>query len=120
MDPKQLHILQHSLGLDQRGQGTSYRNHFVTGPGSTDHDDCTALVNAGLMTRRTGHPLAGGDDVFNVTASGRSAVAGHSPPLPKLTRAQQTYRDWLQCDIDVPFIEYAKWKSRVYAKRDNQ
>ena len=38
MDSK-LHILQHSLGLDKYGDGNQYRNHFVTGPGSTDFDD---------------------------------------------------------------------------------
>lgn len=29
-----LNILQHSLGLDEYGRGTPYRNHFVTGEGS--------------------------------------------------------------------------------------
>src|SRR6478609_3022343 len=47
MDCKQLHILQHSLGLDEHGRGTMYRSHFVTGEGSKDHADCMALVEAG-------------------------------------------------------------------------
>lgn len=61
-----LHILQHGLGLNAYGQGGPYRNHFVTGPGSADHDHCLALVSAGLMTRREGSALTGGDDLFTV------------------------------------------------------
>lgn len=119
MDPKQLHILQHSLGLDQYGHGTFYRNHFVTGEGSKDHADCMALVNAGLMTVRTGTPLSGGDDVFRVTDAGKVAVAEHSPPPPtppKLTRGQKNYRDWLHYDSSLSFIEYVKMKSHLRAK----
>ena len=58
MTPEQLHILQHSLGLDEYGRGTMYRNHFVTGEGSLDHPHCVALVEAGLMNQRVDHPLA--------------------------------------------------------------
>lgn len=113
---KQLHILQHSLGLDQYGRGTFYRNHFVTGEGSKDHADCMALVDLGFMTVRRDHPLSGGSDVFRVTDAGKTAVAKFSPPPPKLTRGQQTYRDWLHYDSSMPFIEYAKWKSRIRSK----
>lgn len=112
MDAKQLHILQHSLGLDQYGRGTMYRSHFVTGEGSMDHADCMALVEAGYMGVRKNHPLAGGDDGFWVTEAGKVAVVEHSPSPPKLTRSQQTYRDWLSYDSSMSFIEYAKWKSR--------
>ncbi|KQV43258.1 MULTISPECIES: hypothetical protein [unclassified Rhizobium] len=112
MDAKQLHILQHSLGLDEYGRGTFYRNHFVTGEGSKDHADCMALVDAGYMSVRLDHPLSGGDDVFRVTDAGKAAVAEHSPAPPKLTRSQRTYQDWLNYDSDMSFIEYAKWKSR--------
>jgi hypothetical protein len=113
MDDKQLHILQHSLGLDQYGRGTFYRNHFVTGEGSKDHADCMALVGLGFMTVRSGSVLSGGDDVFHVTDAGRIAVVAESPPPPKLTRSQQTYQNWLDYDGSISFIEYAKWKSRA-------
>lgn len=116
MDAKQLHILQHSLGLDQYGRGTFYRNHFVTGEGSKDHADCMALVNAGFMTVRSGNALSGGDDVFRVTDAGKVAVAEHSPTPPKLTRGQQNYRDWLHYDSSLSFIEYVKMKSHLRAK----
>lgn len=44
-----LQILQHSLGLNQYGQGQHERNHFVTGPESQDFLDCGSLVVAGFM-----------------------------------------------------------------------
>ena len=90
---KQLHILQHSLGLDRFGRGTFYRNHFVTGEGSMDHADCMALVHAGLMTMRKGHPLSGGDDVFWVTDRGKAAVVEQSPSPPKLSRSPDEWAE---------------------------
>lgn len=77
-----LHILQHSLGLNEHGQGRAYRNHFETGPGSTDHAHCMALVESGLMARGVGSALTGGDDLFTVTEAGRAFVAENSPPPP--------------------------------------
>jgi hypothetical protein len=66
---KQRDILQHALGI--RPGRREYRNHFVTGPGSDDYSDCESLVAAGLMTKRPGNPLTGGDPVFHVTDAGR-------------------------------------------------
>jgi hypothetical protein len=111
MDAKQLHILQHSLGLDEYGRGTFYRNHFVTGEGSKDHADCMQLVTDGFMTVRRGNELSGGDDVFRVTDAGKAAVAEHSPSQPKLTRSQQNYQDYLNYDGSLSFIEFLKIKS---------
>lgn len=112
MDADQPHILQHTLGLDEYGRGTFYRNHFVTGAGSADHANCVSLVEAGYMGVRERHPLAGGDDAFWVTEAGKRAVRAHSPTPQKLTRGQQRYRDWLDYDGSMSFIEYVKWKSR--------
>jgi hypothetical protein len=69
MSPHQRGILRHALGL-RTASGRPYRNRFVTGPGSDDYADCMALVAAGLMTRRPGNKLTGGDDVFTVTEFG--------------------------------------------------
>jgi len=74
----ELNILQHSLGLNGKGQGVQYRNHFVTGPGSTDHAACMALVEKGFMTRRQGSALSGWDDVFHVTQEGIAHVRSGS------------------------------------------
>jgi hypothetical protein len=104
-----LHILQHSLGLDQYGEGRQYRNHFCTGPGSTDFDDCRALVADGLMTERAGNALSGGDSVFQVTPKGIDYVALNSPqrpPEPKLTRSQKRYREYLRAESSLSFAEW--------------
>lgn len=71
---RQLEILRHALGLKSDGSGRAYRHHFVTGPGSDDYNDCTALVECGLMVRRRGNALTGGDDLFLVTDAGRAAA----------------------------------------------
>jgi hypothetical protein len=104
-----LHILQHSLGVDAHGRGRQYRNHFVTGPGSSDHGDCCVLAELGLMTRRKVSALSGGDYIFTVTPKGVEYVALNSPappPEPKLTRSQKRYREWLDAD---PGYSFAEW-----------
>jgi len=68
----QKHILRHALGLTRGKQ--SYRNHFVTGPGSTDYTDCCALVANGYMWRTPGSFISGGDDVFTVTDEGKEVA----------------------------------------------
>jgi hypothetical protein len=103
-----LHILQHALGLDAHGQGSAHRNHFVIGPGDSDHRECVALVADGLMTRRTGSDLTGGDDLFTVTEAGRAFVAEHSPSPPRLTRGQERYRRFLNADSGMTFGEWIK------------
>ena len=115
METKLLHILQHSLGLDQYGQGNPYRNHFVTGPGSKDHPCCVELVSLGLMTRRDGSPLSGGDDIFRVTDAGIAAVAAHSPAPPKLSAGQRRYQAYLGADTSCTFGEWLKRKTRQRA-----
>ena len=65
-------ILRHALGLGCSSR--EYRNHFVTGPGSTDYANCEALVCAGLMAKRPGNELSGGDQVYTVTEAGKLAA----------------------------------------------
>lgn len=74
MNDKELSILRHSLGLRDDGTGRVYRNHFVTGEGSTDYAACMSLVAAGYMSRRNGNVLSGGDDIFIVSESGQIAA----------------------------------------------
>ena len=78
---KSLRILQHSLGVDKYGKGRQYRNHFCTGPGSDDYEECQALVAAGLMSERNGSELSGGASIFCVTESGIDYVARYSQRL---------------------------------------
>lgn len=78
MDHEQLSILRHSLGLGEDGRGSSYRNHFCTGAGSTDYPHCMALVESGHMIRRNGSVLTGGDDLFIVTDAGKAAARSNN------------------------------------------
>ncbi len=63
---EQLDILRHALGIRKPGD-RSFRNHFVTGPGSDDYDDCEELVAKRLMTKCAGNALTGGDPCYYVT-----------------------------------------------------
>lgn len=117
MNPKHLHILQHSLGLDEYGRGRMYRDHFVTGEGSKDHADCMELVDAGYMGVRKNHPLSGGDDAFWVTEVGKLAAVANSPSPPKLSRSKQRYQDFLDYDGSMSFFEYLKMRDRIGKER---
>lgn len=110
----QLHILRHSLGLDDEGYGREYRNHFVTGEGNNDHRICMELVKAGWMLHRPGNQLTGGDDCFVVSEAGKILVRGLTKPRKKLTRSQQFYREFLAVDTGETFKEYMK---RVRGKK---
>lgn len=111
MTGKVLHILQHSLGVDQFGCGRRYRNHFVTGEGSDDYPSCMEAVALGLMTRRDGSELTGGDYLFLVTRDGDRFVTDHSPappPEPKLTRSQKRYQRYLNADSNLSFSQWIR------------
>lgn len=68
----QLRILRHAIGLDR--SNVPYRNRFVTGPGTVAFPHCEELVRLGLMARRDGNELTGGDTLYRVTDEGRDAV----------------------------------------------
>lgn len=108
MDAEILHILQHSLGVDEYGRGQQYRNHFVTGEGSIDYPICMAAAERGLMRRRAGNELSGGDDIFHVTDAGKQWMAENSPAPPKLTPGQKRYQAWLDQDTCESFGDYLR------------
>lgn len=107
MHAEQFSILRHALGIGDCGTKPPYRNHFVTGEGSDDHAHCMALVERGLMTRRNGSALSGGDDVFSVTADGRLAAAGTWVKQP---RSKQRYADFLHADSGLSFGDWLRAK----------
>ena len=82
IDDKQRDILRHALGVGRGPAG--WRNHFVTGPGSNDYADCEALVAAGLMTKRRGCQLSGGDSVYRVTDAGHDVLVVRKTPNAKV------------------------------------
>ena len=105
MNPKQLEILQHSLGLDEHGQGNMYRNHFCAG--GNDETVCRELIALGYMQQhRTTEVFQ--DFNCSVTEEGKQAVRRESPKPPKLTRSQKRYRAFLNADSDMTFGEWIK------------
>lgn len=96
METELLHILQHSLGVDQYGQGEQYRNHFATGPGSKDFDNCGKLVGLGLMKDLGTREVWGDMHCFVVTKKGKEAVAVESPKPPKVSRSKRRYQEYLE------------------------
>lgn len=104
LTPQQLEILQHSLGVDQYGQGQMYRNHFCAG--GADEDICRELVALGYMETFTRSYLP----YYNctVTDAGKAAMSAQSPKPPKLTRSQQRYRRFLKADTGESFIQWLK------------
>lgn len=102
---RQLEILQHTLGLDKYGQGTMYRNHFCAG--TTDEPICRELVALGYMEEWPPQKML---PYFNcsVTDAGKEAIQRESPKEPKLTRSQERYRAFLDCDSDCSFGEWLK------------
>lgn len=111
MTPEELHILRHALGIGDCGTKPPYRNHFVTGEGNPDHPLCMALVERGLMTRRTGNALSGGDDIFSVTADGRLAAAGTWVKQP---RSKQRYANYL---LSGSVLSSGDWLRQHYSSR---
>lgn len=99
---EQLHILQHSLGVDEFGRGTMYRNRYVC----DSNPEMEALVSLGFMVDRGAQPIAGGMHCYQVTAAGKVVMREQSPRPPKLTRSQLRYRAFLNADIGCTFIEY--------------
>ena len=92
MTPKQRDIMKHALGFG-RGSSPGWRNHFCTGPGSDDYADCETLVAAGLMTKRSGGPLSGGDPAYRVTDAGQDALVGRKTPNDKAKRGTRAHDD---------------------------
>jgi len=78
LNSEQRDILRHAMGYGRRTE-PGWRNHFVTGHGTTDHPHCEALVAAGLMTKREGSALSGWDAVYTVTAEGKAVARSKTP-----------------------------------------
>lgn len=108
MTPRQLEILQHSLGVDEYGRTprgfTPYtRNHFCAG--DADEATCRSLIVLGYMVQhRTTEVFP--DFNCSVTDAGKKAMRGESPAPPKPTRSQKRYQDYLSADSSMNFGEW--------------
>jgi len=67
MTPKQIELARHALGLNYRSK-CSYRNYFVTSPGSYDYQEWLDLVKKGLANKKK-YPFSN-DDIFFLTLKG--------------------------------------------------
>ena len=108
MRPRHLHILLHSLGLNEDGTGRAYRNHFCTGPESDDYRNCTELVELGFMRKRAPSEMTGGDWLFTVTDDGKMAALASVPPPKPISRGRKRYLAFLRDDCGMTFIEWLK------------
>ncbi len=106
MNTKHLHILRHSLGLDDNGRGNQYRNRYVCGPGHHGWSDCEELRERGLMIRHEPRELFGGDYCFMVTDAGKAAVEAAKPPPIKTTRSQRRMQLFRSLDCGLSFREF--------------
>lgn len=73
LSDQQRELARHALGLPNKRR-RSYRNHFVTGEGSSDFSHWLIMAEAGLARRHKGSPLTGGDDLFRLTTAGAKLV----------------------------------------------
>jgi hypothetical protein len=103
MTPRQLEIIQHTLGCDQYGKTAHrdvpahpdyfpyHRNHFCAG--ASDEPDCRALVEIGYMQQ---HETTEWLPYFNcsVTKAGIEAMRRESPAPPKKTRSQLRFEEY--------------------------
>jgi hypothetical protein len=114
---QQVDLLHHTLGLsvDRR---EPYRNHFVADEGHHDMPNLQALLALGLMALSPTPKFCNASDiVFHVTDAGKALAIEMLPPVPKLTRSQQRYEDFLSEDCDMRFGEWlrAQKHRRAYA-----
>lgn len=94
LNARELHVLQHTLGVNKYGQGTQYRNHFCCAPGYSDYETCYSLAKQGYMIHRGSSILPERNVFFHATPEGRAAMARDSPEPPKLTRSQRRYQQY--------------------------
>lgn len=112
LTPELLHILQHSLGVDEHGFGDQYRNYFCAGGG--DVDKCRELVAMGYM-QQFGSSNVFPDSNFAVTTAGKLAMAEQSPKPPKLTRSQQRWQEYAK--VADCFDDFAHWLKYTKARK---
>lgn len=105
---EQLHVLQHSLGLDNYGRGNAYRNHFCADAAGHDHATCSTLVTLGLMRTHGERAWLGGMTTFTVTDAGREVVAAQSPKPQRTSRGKRRYLHWLHSGVDMTFGDWLK------------
>lgn len=119
MTTEALHILLHTLGLQPAVDGNIYRNRYVSGP--TPPPGMVELVDLGLMVERQRPGWLPADDrSWCATDAGKAAaLAEHAATLPRLTRGQRRYRDWLR-ETDASGESFDAWLRRQGRREDDE
>ncbi|EPD35933.1 hypothetical protein HMPREF9701_04966 [Delftia acidovorans CCUG 274B] len=123
--PQQVRLLQHTLGLCEH-QRSSYRNHFVAGPGHHDMPDLEVLENLGLMGRHRAPSFCDPTDIVFYTTEAGQALALEQLPEPPPPEKQTQYRQWLDADTGCTFREWLcgsrlpKFETRGYVLNGTQ
>ena len=104
MNANQLHVLRHSLGLDDNGNGREYRNHYCCDPES----DLTSLCESGHMRDTGSSEMCGGMHIYQVTDLGKEYVHEKHPVPVKLSRSKRRYLNFLRADCGMRFGEWLK------------
>lgn len=111
MTKEQLHILQHSLGVDKYGltpKGyTPYtRNHFCAGV--SDESTCRELVELGYMVQ---HERREDLPYFNcsVTTEGMKAMHAASEKPPKMSRSAKRFEEYRTFDDAFGGCTFRQW-----------
>ena len=102
LSKEELHILQHTLGLDEYGEGNRYRNYYAIYPESSSRVIIDGLVQRGLMA---GYMESDFSELlyYHVTDRGEESIALNSPVRPKISRSKQRYQDYLKSEVDESF-----------------
>lgn len=125
MTRQHLHILQHSLGLDDNGRDSkgalcppkTYRNHYVTDDQGGNGALCKEMVAAGLMERHAPRAVSGEMPIFTVTEAGRAYIREHSPKPPRVSAGKARYLEWLRVADVFPDWKFGDWlKNRKRVK----
>lgn len=117
MTRQHLHILQHSMGLDEYGRDShgavcpkeTYRNRYVTEDASPPGVLCLEMVALGLMVRHAPRVVSGDMPIFCVTPAGYDYIRNNSPPAPKVSRGKARYLKWLRVRDVYPDMTFGDW-----------
>lgn len=105
----QIHILRHSLGLDDKGHGNQYRNYYCTGYDCDGFKEVMDLAVRGLMEfgRRDDRNL-----FYFVTDAGKKEAL-KDVVYPVLTRSQKRYQRFRDADYGASFKEWLMWQKNL-------
>lgn len=103
---EELSILFHTLGLNY--EPDPFRNHFIASKEHSDYKTLESLIEKGLMGYSQKPSFCPDHDIlYYVTQKGKDiAITAKENSIPKLTRSQQRYQDYLHSEVCETFAEW--------------